>query len=462
MSATPTPNAPAAGAPPPNMRALREKLATARAVVVACWPFLAPAAFRLAPRWTTAVPTMAVDRWWRLYLNPEYVSGLTPNVLAVLIAGHELQHALMNHCDRLGEYRGRTIVINGVPADFANVAHDLAINSGLRAFADAGVAYRRTLGKDPPALAAPDDALYPEQFQDETGTQFPVGLVSEGYAALLARAPKMDGGSAGNSGTRKGGEKRAACGQCGSMAGDRNSPWEENDQPDPADPHTGTSAQEQEVIRRQVADAAIDQEGRHRGTVPGGVHRWAKARVDPPKIDWRKELAREVRVGVNWAAGRTQYSYVRPHRRSIAVGSAVILPGMFTPDPKFGVVLDTSGSMGLGDYNRIFSELKGILKTVGCRRVPVLACDAAVSAVQWVSRIEEVKLHGGGGTDMRVGIEAAVRQLGVRLVIVCSDLETPWPPGPIAGERVIAVSTRPSSRANRPPAWIKTIYAYDR
>lgn len=76
------------------------------------------------------------------------------------------------------------------------------------------------------------------------------------------------------------------------------------------------------------------------------------------------------------------------------------------------------------------AEIDGALTSAGARRgdVTVLSCDAAVAARQRVKAATQVRLAGGGGTDMRVGIAAA---LALRprpdVVIVLTDGETPWP-----------------------------------
>jgi predicted metal-dependent peptidase len=57
---------------------------------------------------------------------------------------------------------------------------------------------------------------------------------------------------------------------------------------------------------------------------------------------------------------------------------------------------------------------------------------------QRVSRAEQIELSGGGGTDMRVGIAAALA-LAQRpdVIVVLTDGLTPWPEHPV-GARVIA------------------------
>lgn len=451
---------------------LQKKFQTARLAAISCWPFVASAVLRLVPRWSTLVPTMGVDKHWRLYLNPEFVKEKTPAELALLITGHELQHVLGDHPNRLTQYRGQMLSIGGQPISLANVAHDLAINSNLQGFIDAAAAYRNAHHKNSAIpMALPKEALYPDKFTDKNGKPFPRGQVSEVYAALLTQLPKVtvstpDGkgkGDGGDDGLQLPGDekqpspdKNAGCGKCGSIAGDGPAPWEDPSGVDPRDRDSGVTEIERELIARQVAKAAQEQESRTRGTVPLGIQRWAEVVLTPPKVDWRKQLRRAVKSGLNWVSGLYDYTYTKPNRRS----GDVILPGFHRPTPRFVVVQDTSGSMGKKDYEASFSEIAAVIRASGHRRVPMLACDAAVSEIQYVSSISEFKMIGGGGTDMGVGIRAAVENHNMKLVICCTDGETPWVDR-IEGVRVIVCLTRPHAR-DSVPSWMTVVDAYDR
>ncbi|WP_262402208.1 VWA-like domain-containing protein [Actinomadura sp. CNU-125] len=121
-------------------------------------------------------------------------------------------------------------------------------------------------------------------------------------------------------------------------------------------------------------------------------------------------------------------------------------------------MIDTSGSMGEDDLAAALAEVTGVLREVGVRgnRVAVLACDADVRAVRRVSSAEQVELGGGGGTDMRVGIERALAGRDrPQVVIVLTDGYTPWP-HEAPSCRVIAalVGTDPPA----PPSWIETVH----
>ena len=126
--------------------------------------------------------------------------------------------------------------------------------------------------------------------------------------------------------------------------------------------------------------------------------------------------------------------------------------------PTVAVVIDTSGSMDDHDLAAALADVAGVLRSVGIRgnRVTVIACDAAAGVAQRVSRVEQIELFGGGGTDMSVGIAAALA-LPQRpdVIVVLTDGVTPWPEHPPA-TRVIAglIGEHPP----QPPDWIESVY----
>jgi predicted metal-dependent peptidase len=130
--------------------------------------------------------------------------------------------------------------------------------------------------------------------------------------------------------------------------------------------------------------------------------------------------------------------------------------------PQVAVVIDTSGSMRLSDLERALGEVRGILRSssVADDAVTVLTVDATVRGVQKVTRVEDIRLTGRGGTDMSVGIMAALASTPrPDIIVVLTDGYTPWPTqrvrvpviaGLIGADRHLAVD-------DRPPAWIRSV-----
>jgi predicted metal-dependent peptidase len=204
----------------------------------------------------------------------------------------------------------------------------------------------------------------------------------------------------------------------------------------PADDPEAPAASEveSELIRRDVA-RRIQEAGHTAGKVPEHWRRWADGVLAPPKVDWRRVLAAEVRSAIT-AAGMVDYSYSRPSRRQAAV-PGVVLPTMRRPLPDVAVIIDSSGSMSDAQIARAMAETADVLRAVGAA-APVIVCDAAVHVARRVHDVRQVHVVGGGGTDMRVAIDAACKLRPRPSVIVClTDGYTPWPDHAPAGVRVV-------------------------
>ncbi|WP_433515055.1 vWA domain-containing protein [Nonomuraea sp. CA-143628] len=381
----------------------RVKLLAARYRAASDRPYLASALYSLTVVPTSGVPTMAVDRHWRCYVSPAFVAATpVPELAGVWI--HEVSHVLRDHhgrADRLPatDQRDRLRV---------NVAQDCEINDDLLA----------------DGLALPEGRVEPGTFGLTAGRLF------EEY---LPRLPPS-----------------AACSDCGSGAHGSPGDWEITGDGGPG----GVSTVESEALRRHTAEAMRAHQ-RNRGSLPAGWQRWAEQILEPT-VDWRRVLAGAVREAVAWAAGAVDYTYHRPSRRTAAL-RGIVLPSLRRPLPVVAIVIDTSGSMGEDELAAALAEVTGVLREVGVggNRVTVLACDADVQTAARVTSAQQVNLAGGGGTDMRVGISAALalpERPGV--VIVLTDGFTPWPDAPSSARLIAAlIGADPPS----PPAWVEAV-----
>lgn len=370
----------------------RTKLLAARLRAAQDRPYLATALFSLTVVEAEHVPTMGVDRRWRCYVNPGFVDSTpVPQLAGVWI--HEVSHVLRDHHGRAEQFAVGHLRIN--------VAQDCEINDDL-------IADR---------IPLPAGRVEPGTFG------LPAGKLFEWYVDRLPR--RLDDLD------------------CGSGAHGTPRPWEDGTS------GTGVGDAEAGAIRRDTA-----RQMRGRGDVPAGWRRWAEGVLEP-KVDWRQALTGSVREAAAWASGAVDYTYRRPSRRSASM-RGVVLPSLRRPLPRVAIVVDTSGSMGDDLLAAALTEIGGVLKAVGVggNRITVLSCDAAVHVVQSVGTVGDVRLAGGGGTDMRVGIEEALR-VRPHIVIVLTDGLTPWPDVPPSGTKVIAALLGPQTQ--RPPGWIATV-----
>ena len=382
----------------------RVKLLAARYRAASDRPYLASALYSLTVVPTSGVPTMAVDRYWRCYVSPDFVAATpVPELAGVWI--HEVAHLLRDHhgrAERLpaADRRDRMRV---------NVAQDCEINDDLLA----------------EGLALPEGRAEPGVFGLDTGRLF------EEY---VPRLPPT-----------------AVCSDCGSGSHGEPGDWEI-----PGDGGPGSvSRVEAEALRRHTAEAMRAHQ-RNRGTLAAGWRRWAD-QVLEPVVDWRRVLAGAVREAVAWAAGAVDYTYRRPSRRTAAL-RGVVLPSLRRPLPVVAIIIDTSGSMGEDELAAALAEVTGVLREVGVggNRITVISCDADVHTTARVTSAQQVTPAGGGGTDMRVGIRAALalpERPGV--VIVLTDGFTPWPEAPSSARLIAALI---GEDPPPPPAWVEAVH----
>lgn len=398
-----------------------EAFRLARLVAAENMPYVMHVLFALTPLAAPGLGTFAVDEHWRLYLDPARLTGpqaWTPDEAGWVLL-HEAAHVWRDHA-------GRAKALPRPPHHLAwNLAGDAEINDDLvavRAGLPAGAV-------TPGALGLPDR-----------------GLAEDYYAALTRRDPAglagYDDGSPG----------------CGSGSG---CPAVPGELPPEATLDgavvTGLDPAEGDLIRRRAAeDVKAFQAAKGRGSVPAGMDRWADAVLSPPVVPWSQVLRAAVRRAVADQAGRTDYSYRRPSRRRIP---GIIKPAMRGPAVQVAIVVDTSGSMSQGDLDAALSEIGGVLRAGGISRhhLHVLSCDAASSTPARVRSAREIRLTGGGGTDMRVGIAAAAAiRPRPHVVIVLTDGDTPWPDRPGLAHLICAIIS-PEPPHGTPP-WAITVH----
>jgi predicted metal-dependent peptidase len=382
-----------------------EKLQAARVWAVRQQPYLAIALHSLQVRWVKGYGTFGVDPHWRMYVDPVRVDQWdVPEIGAVLL--HEVWHLLRDHHAR---------------AEAAGVTDQLRLQWNLAADAEINDDLVET------GLRLPGSPVLPRDFSK------PNGLMAEEYFAGMR-------------------DLALSC-DCGSGA---DAVAREHEDGAPSDASAGLSPTQAELVRVACA-REIDEEARTRGNVPAGWQRWARDRLTS-KVDWRSVLAAQVRRAIATTSGAVDYTWSRPSRRP---ARGVVLPSLRRPVPTIAVVVDTSASVDDSMLAQALAEIDGALSLAGARRgdVTVLSCDAAVHARQRVRSATQVRLPGGGGTDMRVGISAAAA-LRPRpdAVIVLTDGDTPWPAEKPRPALVVGLLRETSVPV---PPWARVVLCHD-
>lgn len=341
-------------------------------------------------------PTMCVTETGIMYWSEAYVKGREIPELAFAIT-HEVMHVLLAH-----HKRSKAIEVPAEHFQLANSAQDACINEGLRSV------FGEKIGRD---------AIYPDTLRQ------PEKLVwEERYRLLLKQQPPQK-------------QPRVASGACGGCAGNP-MPGEEGGKSE------GRSEAQLERVKRSVA-AAVQEHVRTKGmgSVPGDLQRWADVVLAPPKIDWRTKLGRLVRDAMVFRPGSQMHTWTRMSRRQGGLGFGVgrpIVPALHAPQPRVGVVVDTSGSMGRAELTDALTETRGVVLAAG-GDIVFAAVDAVVHELKPIKSIQDAVqlLKGGGGTDMRPGIDGLVKA-HVHVGVVVTDGYIP-DPGENPGIKIIWV-----------------------
>lgn len=216
----------------------------------------------------------------------------------------------------------------------------------------------------------------------------------------------------------------------GSSVDGNQRPWED----DISDGGEGFSREEKEELQRQkvIEDMKQHKSSESRGSMPGGFDRWLEDALRPPTVPWQQRLESLIRRATVSCRGQTHETYARTSHLSavlgVAFGRTPILPGLGSPEVDAAIVVDTSGSMGGGLLASALTEVEGILRVCGGNTATVLSVDAAVHECKKVFSAKQVVAAGGGGTDMRIGIDAALKtRPRPNIVVVLTDGYTPWP-----------------------------------
>jgi predicted metal-dependent peptidase len=501
---------------PTTEQAERIRLARVALTRQGAFPYYYPIAFKMTLVETTRVPTAGVDNRLRLYYNPHLVGTLSePELLGLL--WHEVQHPARDHLSERGlplirfikgaladrlhgeeafkrlqevyqEVLGQEeafwrpgakgqlenpstedLILWMVARDVANVSFDLEINDDAEA---AGV-------KLPPWVVSVEQFGFPRGL---TGEEYALRILdklwgqgqgqSQGQGQGQTQDQDQDQGQGQSQAQDQGQGQRQGSSDNPSGDGGRGDRFidalrefirkvprdiiveevaQELEREHPELREAGVSEAVARVAIRQTAEEIVKQASKEPGSVPAGILRTAEA-ILKPRVDWRSVLRAKVGKALVDLNARERPTYHRPHRRQGALGN-VLLPGAYGLKPEVAVVIDTSGSMGEKELGQALGELKALLRH---HRPTVYTVDAEVHTAQKVFSLDQVRLLGGGGTDMGRGIEKAVED-GHDLVVVLTDGYTPWPEkAPRATVVVGLIHDKGESPPEAPP-WAKVV-----
>ena len=339
--------------------AVREKLVTARIALLLKAPFFGNLATRMklinADDWC---PTAATDGR-SFYYNTSFINKLPPKQLEFLV-GHEVLHAVYDHCGRRGERHPR----------IANIAADYCVNADL---IDQKVGER--INVVPMLYEAKYRGMAYEEVYDDLMKNVKEVTLDQLAEMLLDEHLDADGEGDGKDGKDgKGGNKPSL------------------------------TDEERQAIRDEIREAvlqAAQQSGA--GNLPAGVKRLIRDLTESV-IDWRELLQQQIESTI-----KSDFSWMKPSRKGWNMDA--IMPGM-RPGSQIDVciAIDTSGSIGEDDIKAFMAEIRGIMESYDEYKITVWSFDTQVYNVQTFSseNLEDIASYqpeGGGGTDFEANWE---------------------------------------------------------
>jgi predicted metal-dependent peptidase len=316
-------------------------------------PFFSALAFYLNPEFSDAPGiSTAGTAGFHLWLNPGFFSAQTLQERVGLLL-HEVMHVAFEHVFRRG---GRD------PRRW-NAACDFVVNQMIK---DAGGEIPKGGCLDPQYAGLLEEEVY-GRLPKSIEIRFPAKLYD-----LLENEPQASSG-------------------------------EGESQPSP---------HEIELLRQRARAALLQAAltARMMGALPAGIARYLDI-IRQPEQDWRALLADYLT-----ALEKGDYDWMRPSRRSAALG--IVLPDIrrVAALEHAVIVVDTSGSIAQEELAYFIGEILGVVDLCFPRALTVLPCDAQVYAPISFDSIPDAEtvmealhsqeaLRGGGGTDMPAALD---------------------------------------------------------
>jgi len=310
------------------------------------------------------------------YYNREFLESLDKSEMEFLM-GHEVMHCVYDHMDRRGSR----------DPQLWNCAGDFVINLDLVDQGIGKIIHRPPAQKDGDVDAKGNPAIVPcydEKFRDMSADQI--------YELLKNEQEQNNGKGQQHQFDVHMRPSDGDNGDDGDDTGDGFDPTGKNG-PIPM------TAEEKAILKDEIRQATLEAaKAAGAGNCPGGVRRMIKDLTEP-QMDWREILNAQIQSCV-----KSDYTWVRPSRKSSGMGGGIILPGQdYDTMVEVDFCIDTSGSISETMLRDFISEVKGIMEQFEDFKMRGWCFDTKTYTIHEytpdnLDDIDEFPLEGGGGT----------------------------------------------------------------
>ena len=392
-------------------------------------PYLGRAIFVSDAIEAPGIETMAVDKHWRLYYDPQILDEWSLDELAAAVL-HETFHLVFNHHAR---FEAVCPVRTDELSAMWNIAADMAINSILY---------------DTDKVTLPDDCVYPWTVPGHIDISFDRGLSAEEYFALLQDLPQNIKTNLISDEVDKDGIGSKPASGCDGFERE----WELGP---PNDANGLEETTQRRIIRSAVKEMKETIADKSRGDISNEMSTIIE-KILEPKVDPAAEIFASVKYAVNAIHGYGTQTFKRRNPRQPK--GSLVMPANERPIPQVRVLIDTSGSM-TDDYDLALAAgiVAKVVNALPGDGVEVFCADTQVKSVQKIFRTDCIEATGRGGTRMEIAIPEVDEEQPTPDVIVCiTDGETGWPERETQAKLIVCLTN--DSTYHSPPTWSKAIY----
>jgi predicted metal-dependent peptidase len=172
--------------------------------------------------------------------------------------------------------------------------------------------------------------------------------------------------------------------------------------------------QAKRAMRRMLVEAKM------RGDMPTFMQDMLEDEVKP-KVNWKVLVRNDISPSF-----RVYNSFVRPHRRSQAMGFT--MPGPVKKGIKVTLAIDTSGSIGKRELDQFVSDMRNIFKTFPAAEINLMLHTTNVYYQKKMRNIMDCKKlkYGSGGTS-HIEVFEKAEEMDTKILICLTDACTEWP-----------------------------------